>query len=467
MRAFALSPNRAGWDQMQRSVGVVVAVAIGLLVTVGAAAAQASARAHTRTQLARVERPLIIGGTSAEPGSFPMMAFVIYDAGVVDYLCSGTVISSNVVLTAGHCGESTATGIVDAAANYTVVTGNVDWAASAGRQLSGVSQVILNPGFNPSTLDDDAALLVLSTPTTAPPVQLASNPADLWLLDAGNAETLAGWGATVSGGGAVQQLQWADTVVQSPASCAGQAAGEDADFDANAQLCVLDPPTNADGPCHGDSGGPLLADDDGTNVQVGIVSFGPDNCSSTQAGFLTRADAISSWADSWAQAVAPVPTPGPTVAPTTAPTAVPSTSPAPAPAATALAPPATPTAIHEPEAGRYVGETSQGLPIRLRVADSRKSINAVKLSFRLSCSRRSAPSYNYTPPIRGADWTLDKSAAMGFGGAFRDATGEQYRLTGRFTESGSATGTLATRWRSRRYGSCSSGTVTWHATRAG
>jgi len=443
---------------MKRSVGVAAVCGALVLLVFGTTGAQGFARTRARTQrgrIVRAEKPLIIGGVAAQPGSFPMMAFVIDNLGTEYELCSGTVVSSNVVLTAGHCGENTSTGVVDDPANFTVVTGNVDWADSADRQLSEVSQVIVNPGFNPSTLHDDATLLVLSTPTTAPPVQLASDPTDLSLLDTGNAETLVGWGATEPGGGVVEQLQWANTIVQSPSYCGEQAADAGAVFDSDTQLCVQDGPTNSDGPCQGDSGGPLLADDDGTDVEVGITSFGAADCNTEQPGFLTRADAISSWADSWIQAVQPPPAPTPTPTPTPSPTPTPTPAPTPPPM------PA-PTATQSPKTGVYTGTTSQGWPIRIKIAASR-SITAVTFGFRLRCSR-GKPAFTFRPLTGGASWTLNTSAGMGFARNFHDDNGEQYRLTGLFTAAGTASGTLTTSWHSRRYGSCSTdGIVKWHA----
>jgi trypsin len=309
-----------------------------------------------------------------------MMAFIQYNNpdGSADF-CSGTVLSANVVLTAGHCGEDITTGVLDVSSQYEVATGNVDWADSTSRQVSGVSQVIVSPGFDPQTLDGDAALLVLSTPTTAPPVQLASDPADLGLLNAGTGETIAGWGQTATSGGVVEQLQWANTVVQTPAYCAARASQIGATFDSGDQLCVIDAPTCANGQCHGDSGGPLLANYGGMTIEVGIISFGAADCSTAQAGFLTRADAISSWASGWIQAVRPVRTPP---APPAPPTPSPSPAPVPAPAPPAGIPAST------PQAGGYRGQTSQRWPINLRVAAARLARTGSPRTSKRTRSRR-------------------------------------------------------------------------------
>jgi trypsin len=415
-----------------------------VLLVFGAAGAQAH---HRR----RVEKTQIIGGTSAAPGTFGMMALVYYDVDGSGFICSGTVISSNVVLTAGHCGEDTTTGIVDDPADYEVVTGNVDWADTADRQVSGVSQVIVNPGFDPSTLQDDATLLVLSTPSTATPVQLASDPADLSLLDAGNEATIAGWGETTPGDGAVEQLQWATTVVQTPGYCATHAAALGADFDSDSQLCVIDAPTDADGPCHGDSGGPLLTTDAGSEVEVGIISFGDSDCSTAQAGFLTRADAISSWAESWAQAVKPAPTQTPTPAPAPTPTPTPSPTPSPTPTPVPTVFPASAVA------GLYAGHTTQHRSITLQVATSRETLNTLKFTYTLRCTKHKPITTTAAPFV-----TISISSLQ-FARSFSMFDRERYHITGHFNTQGRVNGTLSVSWSKRQYGTCRTGMIDWNA----
>lgn len=435
-------PTRRG--QVKKSLGIAALFGVLLLLASGTAGVQAHARP-------RPEKAQIIGGASAPPGAYPMMAFVEYDDGGDSFACSGTVLSSNVVLTAGHCGEDTGTGVVDDPAGYTVITGNVDWANTAARQVSGVSQVVVNPAFDTSNLQDDATVLVLSTPTTATPVQLATDPADLSLLNPGERATLVGWGATVSGGSAVDQLQWVNTTVQNSGYCANQARDLEEPFDPDVQLCVQNYPYDNNGQCHGDSGGPLLVKYEGIVIEIGIISYAAPNCSTAYAGFLTRADLISSWASSWVQAVAPPPTPTPVPTPTPIPTPTPAPVPAPAPA---------PSQSTEP--GTYNGSTSQDRQILLQIGASGKSVTAVKFTFQLRCTR-GTPAFSYRPLRGGASWELNKSAGFGFARTFRDGTGERYHLTGLFTATGTASGTLTSTWNSRRHGSCFTGPLKWHA----
>jgi secreted trypsin-like serine protease len=230
------------------------------------------------------------------------MAFVVYH-GQPSFVCSATVVSTNVVLTAGHCLVDTTTGAPYPPSGFEVTTGVLDPTEAAG-QVSGVSRTIVYPGFSGSTLDGDAGLLVLSTPANAPPVRLAT-AAESDLYQPGTEAAIAGWGETQYD---AQQLpgtlQWARTVVQSAAYCQQQAGLFDA-----AKLCAVGAPSFSTATCFGDSGGPLIAYQNSEAVEIGIISTGPSDCATTLPDAFTRADLISPWTAGWIAAVVPVASP--------------------------------------------------------------------------------------------------------------------------------------------------------------
>lgn len=213
--------------------------------------------------------------------------------------CSGTVVAPRLVLTAGHCAEDVETGTINEPAGYRAVTGNVDWADEADRQVLNVSRVVVYPGFDRGTLTGDAALLELSTPTTAPAIGLAT---DLGGLPAGTPAIIAGWGSTFyERTSFVLDLRWAETAVQGPNYCTESAPpyyGQD-------ELCVIDPPSYRTGACHGDSGGPLLAEwPEGQGlVEIGITSHGNAECSTSAPSVFTRADLVALWVKGWAERI--------------------------------------------------------------------------------------------------------------------------------------------------------------------
>ncbi len=179
------------------------------------------------------------------------------------------------------------------------MTGNVNvGAAPAERQVSDVSRVIVCGCFDRHTTVGDVALLELSTPTSAPPIALASPAAGI----AG--AVIAGWGKTTPAQQQpIEKLQWADTSTQPAGFCERDAPP----FIPSSEVCTVGTAAST-GICNGDSGGPLLEpmpSATGGMVQVGISSHGYNNCATTLPSVFTRVDVISAWVREWAQALAP------------------------------------------------------------------------------------------------------------------------------------------------------------------
>jgi hypothetical protein len=279
----------------------VLAVAV-LAAIIAVPPAAGASRGHPGAPRRHSAHIAVIGGQPADPGTFPWMAYILDFRGNEVGQCSGTVVAPNLVLTAGHCAENMQTGVVNEASGYRVLTGNVDWAApETEKQTSGVTRVIVCSCHDRHTAVGDVALLQLSTPTTAPAVTLASHPAS------GTGALLAGWGDTYPKQETlVEQLRWAQTVVQSPESCERGASP----FSPASEICTIDPPDHQTGVCSGDSGGPLLVAEPsapGGMVQIGVASHGYDECATTSPSVFTRVDAISAWVRGWAQALASAP----------------------------------------------------------------------------------------------------------------------------------------------------------------
>jgi secreted trypsin-like serine protease len=263
----------------------------------------------------------VVNGVQALSGSFPYLAFVYFREGSEGEACTGTVVSSNVILTAAHCVLDEEHGVLRSPAGYRVVTGNVDW-TSAERVVSTVSAVAVYPEYMWSgeyAHWGDAAVLQLSQPIAAPPVKLASSEA--WT--AGTSALMAGWGkVSASQSGPSTGLRYGSTAVQSATYCASKTTR----FHASGQLCVLDAPNRVYSVCNGDSGGPLLIVNPGTAnepLEIGIASFVVNGgCSPSSPQYYSRADLVLPWVAAQIAAAAPPPSPPPAPAPapvTTAP----------------------------------------------------------------------------------------------------------------------------------------------------
>jgi Trypsin len=249
-------------------------------------------------------RASIIGGTPTSIASYPWLAQVDYRGPVEEFGCGGTVVSPRLVLTAGHC-VLTGTGKIGVASNFSVVTGVGSRREATPEHISRVSQVLVFPEYVPSRSLNDAALLVLTAPVTAPALSLAT-PADEALSAPGVPIEIAGWGLVdVDPPQLPAVLREGRSVVQSAAYCQRRLRRAIPVYASRSQICVQSQPGSGVGLCDGDSGGPGIARrPDGTPVQIGIVSLkGSFDCSPAVPQVLARVDHVSPWVDAWKAAV--------------------------------------------------------------------------------------------------------------------------------------------------------------------
>jgi secreted trypsin-like serine protease len=279
------------------SVGGYVPIAIALK----------GVHTHGGSHPATPAHAAIVGGKPAQPGAFAAVAYIVDLRGNEVGQCTGTVVAPKLILTAGHCAENVKNGLVNKSSGYRVLTGSLDLGTTEP-QVSTVLGVLVYEGYARRVDDGDAALLVLSTPTTAPAIALASasNQGD---LQAGTPAMVVGWGIThYAQRRSPESLQWAPTAVQGRQWCKRNAWP----FYVRSEICTIDPPSYATGACEGDSGGPLLVTGPaGEPVQIGITIHGYGKCSTHHPSVFTRVDLVTSWVHTWIEAYKPPPSPPP------------------------------------------------------------------------------------------------------------------------------------------------------------
>lgn len=219
----------------------------------------------------------VCNGNPAAPGQFPWQVALIID---YSFLCSGSLISREWVLTAAHCAciDSSCSG-----SHYQIGMGSHIWNQFITVMIS--TTRIVHPRYNEVNLNHDIALIKLPTPVNPTnnirPIRLRYIEK---LLD-GKIATISGWGIwgpCCQNPAPPGNLQFADVTVIPHALCAFYYG---LDIDCN-RLCTYDPETGKT-PCHGDSGSALVYQEkDGEYTQVGIASFvSAQGCKAGPAGY--------------------------------------------------------------------------------------------------------------------------------------------------------------------------------------
>jgi trypsin len=237
----------------------------------------------------------IVGGHEAGP--YPAVAEVtIANA----FLCTGTLIAPDWVLTAGHCGSITGGAGVASPAAWPAAAIDVrvgGHTSGSGEQVP-VKRVVVEPSYL-ATSGYDITLIQLSRNSTQAPVKVAgAAERSLWAPD--TMETIVGWGTTSEGGDLPDTLQEAQVPITTDSYCAG-AYG---DFDATTMVCAGFPQGGVD-TCQGDSGGPLFGHTaTGELKVVGATSYGDGCARPGKPGVYARVagDALREWIRSQAPA---------------------------------------------------------------------------------------------------------------------------------------------------------------------
>ncbi|MGI9254828.1 MAG: serine protease, partial [Thermomicrobiales bacterium] len=148
-----------------------------------------------------------------------------------------------------------------------------------------VSVATAHPGYDPSMLRNDVAVLKLSAPVTGPGIGFVKLPAagNRKYEKTGQAALAAGWGATFEGGGPVNDLREVTLPIYNFSHCRKIWATGGLKLN-SAHVCAFAVRKDT---CQGDSGGPLFVRTANAVYQVGITSFGY-GCASQIPGVYTR-----------------------------------------------------------------------------------------------------------------------------------------------------------------------------------
>ncbi|XP_069685397.1 trypsin-1-like [Periplaneta americana] len=218
----------------------------------------------------------IIGGFTTTITSYPYIASLHKDT---EHICGATIINSEWLVTAASCIS------IPNAREYLVRVGSTY--SSSGGNLYQVSQILRHKSFDLNTMDNDIAVVRLSTG-----VIFGSNVQSIALEEGnvsdGTSATVLGWGTISEGGAQSNILKQVAVPVVSAHSCNTSYATYGGITDN--MLCAGYNEGGVDA-CQGDTGGPLVAN----GHLIGIVSWGAGCGHVNFPGVYTKVSAYRDW----------------------------------------------------------------------------------------------------------------------------------------------------------------------------
>ncbi|XP_070495181.1 chymotrypsin-like protease CTRL-1 [Chironomus tepperi] len=234
-------------------------------------------------------KALIQGNYYKKLGAFPFAARVGFknlNTGNLVYPCTGSIISRRVILTAAHCALAKA----DGHRLSSVRIGEFDYSKDPDCAESGfcappainhaISHVVVHPDYINGQYHHDIALLILRTPInytiSAQPICLQR---DRTGLTVGKRATVIGWGKISLSNVRSSEMQYLELPLASWDQCLrvyGSSGALDSQKSIEGQwMCAGGEGKDV---CSGFGGSSLFITENSVSYQIGIMSFGSENC---------------------------------------------------------------------------------------------------------------------------------------------------------------------------------------------
>ncbi|XP_038074839.1 chymotrypsin-like elastase family member 2A [Patiria miniata] len=243
-----------------------------------------------------VDKSRIIGGQSADIEHYPWQVQLRYRSTRTSwyFVCGGTLISPQHVVTAAHC-------VVDRITNRWRVYLGRRWRQSGGEKVRDVGKVFVHQQYDSIKDSNDIALMELIFPVSfSRRIQPACLPLpDRQRFNSDSACFVSGWGVTEQGGILPYSLQAAQVVLVPNKQCADVFLDlTDSMICAAESLLILGKVDT----CQGDSGGPLSCAAINSHGflrwhLVGITSYGFGCGKRGLPGVYTKVSKFVDWLD--------------------------------------------------------------------------------------------------------------------------------------------------------------------------
>lgn len=242
---------------------------------------------------------VIYGGSAPDAWYHDATVSLHYRSGSSVYrdpFCTGTLIDTDVVLTAAHCLDAATSGSTYremSPSNVAIYVGDDPYSDLASHVYT-VTDLEIYSGYNRRTIRNDIAILRLSSDITESVTPVTPLPASegFHTSDVGETLNFAGFGYDETGGYG-EKLQVDLTL--GGLGCAVSYCPDSGDT--STQISYSQRSGGGTGPCSGDSGGPAFVTRSGDVYLGGITSYGDARC--MYYGVSTRVDAFESFWSAW------------------------------------------------------------------------------------------------------------------------------------------------------------------------
>ncbi|CAB3239924.1 unnamed protein product [Arctia plantaginis] len=231
----------------------------------------------------------IVGGHNAQQNEWPWIV-ALFNAG--RQFCGGSLMDDTHVLSAAHCVAHMTSWDV---ARLTAKLGdhNIKTNAETQHIERKIKRVVRHRGFDMRTLYNDVAVLTLDQPVTfTKNVRPICLPVGGRSTYQGNIGTVIGWGSLRESGPQPSVLQEVSIPIWSNYECKLKYGNAAPGGIVDHMLCAGKASMDS---CSGDSGGPLMVNENGRWTQVGIVSWGIGCGKGQYPGVYTRVTYFMPW----------------------------------------------------------------------------------------------------------------------------------------------------------------------------